>query len=965
MASKKYKPEYAKSVFHRYITGEEDKGEHRAFCPVCEDPLESKSPSASFNFDKGVWNCQGKCAQGGSVYNLAKDLKDAKGFNPRAEAMKARNAEVTFNGSSSPTEKSKPEKLTEDNVKAWHRRLINSAPYLSQLMDERGFTKETIREFQVGWDGQRYTIPVRDEAGELVNVRRYKMKVGPKGDKMLNIAGAGTARIFNIDTLLKEDTIVITEGETDCMLLNQFGVPAITHTAGAATFKTQWGPLFQGKTVYICYDNDDGGRTGATKAGKVVAPYADQVYQIEIPLPDKGADITDFLHKEGHTETDFKGLMASARPMNPTRSILPDEAPKEGRKVSLEESMAESHQDETLEMTVTVAGKQNPPYRVPKRFNVSCAMNKGPVCQQCPVFFRDGDMNVEIAKNDPVLFKFVGINDDKINKQLKTVSGALCTDRSEFNIDEDYYMEELVVGNSVDEREAGEDQKPVTRTVYSVSTHATEVNTTVHLVGKNVASPKDQRLSFMAWELDAVNTSLDNFVLHKEIEKGLYAFQVKTNDPDNQETPLDRCFEIAADLSANVTRIYGRDLLHVAYDLIWHSPLAFDVEGRRLDKGWLEAMVVGDTRTGKSETAIQLSKHYRAGVVKSCEGATFAGLVGGVQQVGSGNWMTTWGVIPLNDRRLVVLDEVSGLKDKDVIENMSSIRSSGLAQIVKIDTQETSARTRLIWIGNPSDGMMIDEKPGVGIDALRTLVHNQEDIARFDFVLSARASEVDSGLINQDPEDAPPHVYTQELCSNLVLWAWSLQPDQIKFTDSAVKEARKIAQQIGEEYVADPPLLQTENARFKLYRISAAIAARTFHIKWPKKDQMILQINRDHVRAAKEFLDMIYDNPGMEYRSASRRVIEARKRAKKNYTATKAYLIENMDTVLATLRSVQQDSSFKGRDFEEFGGMTRDTALAAVSTLQRMGMIHRKSKGYIIMDKQLVKLLRELEAEDW
>jgi hypothetical protein len=325
--------------------------------------------------------------------------------------------------------------------------------------------------------------------------------------------------------------------------------------------------------------------------------------------------------------------------------------------------------------------------------------------------------------------------------------------------------------------------------------------------------------------------------------------------------------------------------------------------------------------------------------------------------------MTTWGVIPLNDRRLVVLDEVSGLKDKDVIENMSSIRSSGVAQITKIDTQETSARTRLIWITNPADGTMIDERPGVGIDALRTVVKNQEDIARFDFVLSARASEVEPEVINQDFTEAPPHVHTQELSSALVLWAWSLKPDQIRFTDNAVETARKIAQQIGDEYVADPPLLQTENARFKLYRIAAALAARTFHINWRAKDDMELVVTGDHVLDAKRFLDKIYDNPGMEYRSVSRRILTARKRAVEAFTSAKLYLEENIDTVFATLKAVSQDSKFKGRDFEEFGGMTRDNALIAVSNLQKMGMIHRRSQGYIVMDKQLVRLLRDMEKD--
>lgn len=965
--AKKYKPESAKQIFHRFVVSEESGNEWRSYCPVCEDPATSGSPSASFNFEKNVWHCMGKCSQGGSIWSLAQDLAKNKNFNIRSEMMTGRkNAAggetplMTFNAQRGATPA-----LDEQKVVSWHKKLFASQAFMQQIIDERGFSEETLRELQIGWDGQRYTIPVRDVDNALVNVRKYKMNAGPKGDKMLNITGHGAARIYRPDVLKANDVIVITEGETDCILLNQIGIPACTHTAGAATFKAEWGPLFAGKTVYICYDNDDVGRAGMIKAGKAISAYADQIYQIDIPLPDKGADITDFLHKEGRTEVDFKELMANAKPMNPTKVIQAEESPNKGRAVDLEESMSEELQSEVLEMTITVAGKRNPPFDVPKRFTVNCNFNKGTICQDCPVMFSDGQLNVEINQHDKALVKFIDIPEDKHPRLLKEVSGALCTSNSEFTVEETYNMEELTISNSVDSRKSFEDQTPTTRDVYSVSTHSTPVNSVSRIVGKNATNPRNSRKTFLAWHVDSVKTSLDKFELTTEMRDEMYVFQQSDNPDSSPQSPLDKCIEIAQDLSYNVTRIYDRDILHVAYDLVWHSPLAFEVEGQMIDKGWLEMMVVGDTRTGKSETAMRLSDHYNAGIVKSCEGATFAGLVGGVQQTNSGSWMTTWGVIPLNDRRLVVLDEVSGLKDKDVIENMSSIRSMGRAQITKINTQETSARTRLIWITNPADGMMIEERPDVGVGALKTVVKNQEDIARFDFVVAARASEVSAKIINEKHSDKMSTIYSSDLCSQLVLWAWSLKPEQIEFTASAVSEARRIASAIGEEYVADPPLIQAENVRFKLYRIAAALAARTFSIRWPKKGEMKLTVTKDHIQDAKRFLDLIYDNPGMEYRSSSRTVIAARARAKKNKHVAKMWIIENSDTVLVTLRAVSQDSRWKGRDFEEFGGMTKDDAALAVKRLQQWGMIQRKPQGYIVMDKMLVAILRELEREDY
>ena len=147
-------------------------------------------------------------------------------------------------------------------------------------------------------------------------------------------------------------------------------------------------------------------------------------------------------------------------------------------------------------------------------------------------------------------------------------------------------------------------------------------------------------------------------------------------------TIADKLTEIYTDLSHNVTFIYDRPSLIFAFDLAFHSALSFNFQGKPVHKGWVEALIVSDTRCGKSETADKLVNHYKLGEICSAENTSFAGLVGGMQQVGS-RWHLTWGKIPINDRRLVIIDEVSGL-ETDVIGLMSGIRASGVAEIIKI-----------------------------------------------------------------------------------------------------------------------------------------------------------------------------------------------------------------------------------------------------------------------------------------
>lgn len=960
---RKYKPETVRAAFAPWFSGEESaQGEQRAFCPVCEDPATSNSPSAMFNAEEGIWNCvAGKGNHGGSIRKLVLDMKRETGWDIRSAAMKHRNSDPAFaakrdKGLTAANRKAAP-LPTEERVEEWNASLLSTTALLSDLMNERGFTRKTIIDAKIGYYDRRYTIPVYDDDGELVNIRRYFLKAPRNQDKMLNIAGHGEARIYGLEDLKDHDIIVVTEGETDRLLLKQEmehageDIGVVTHTAGAGTFRPQWGRLFAGKTVYVCYDNDEGGRKGMEKAANIIKPYAAAVYKIKIPVERKGADITDFLHLEGHSVADFLGLMEEAQ-SSASESRFEEPVATGGKKMSLVESMSEENQAVITELTVSVAGKQAEPYTAPKKLTATCSQDKGMACTNCPVNFSNGQMSKDIRIDDEELFRFVDAGEDRRKKLYREITGARCSDRVQFDIDESYHIEELLVQPSVDDRRDDETQQPVKRTVFSVGTYKSGVNEKVRVVGRNVTDPKTGKLRFMSWNNSPVDVDIDKFSLTPDIREALSKFQ-----PGEDQRPLDKCLEIAGDNARNVTYIYGRDILHVAYDLVFHSVLGFNVFGKPVDKGWLEMLVVGDTRTGKSEVAKHLIQHYRAGEHLSCEGVTFAGIVGGVQQI-DGRWHMTWGTVPMNDRRLVVLDEVSGMKDTNVIEQMSSIRSSGIAQITKISSEQTSARTRLIWISNPADGSSLNSNPDVGMTAMKSVVPNAEDQARFDFVCAAGRGEVDDKLINSGfaPLDAP--TYSSEISEQLVKWAWSLTRDQVVVSRAAANAASKEASKLGKSYIADPPLIQSENVRYKLLRIAAAMAARTFSID----DEGNLKVERVHVLDAVRFLDMVYSSEFMGYKRKSFRTTLANERAEKRRTAVKNYMLEN-ESLLFALQAIGGDT-FRNIDLKNYGGMDDSESQQAVKALVQHNMVARKSRGEMKMEPVLLSILREIEDQE-
>lgn len=947
---------------------ESDQGELKIFCPLCEDPETSNSPSGSINPEANKYACFKNPEHSGSIVRLVEMMTLNNGFSFRSALMAGRSKDpdaVARRVAKTKETREAAETIDPDIVQQLHINLLNKANKvkLDDLMQQRGFSLDTIKKWKLGWDPkrQRYSIPVLDEYGNVKNIRLYKMGAA-SSDKMQSWAsGTGNARLFGESILKKHDDVVLCEGETDCILLEQFGIPAVTHTGGASVWKQEWAAKFLDKNVWVAYDNDDTGHKGAIKVERALRAIANRVYILRLPLEEKGADVTDYLWKESNTAENFRDLMTAAVEAaegghNQTINVP---APTSGVKVSLLKSLLATHQDETLDLTVSVSGKEGEPWTAPKRITATCSMDKGPAqCALCPMMARNGHMEKAVRADDRTLLSFIDVPETRQATLLQQTIGARCKDRVEFDVDENYHIEELIVQPSVDARvEDDEEHSSATtrRQVFSVTDAQTEVNSKVRLVGRNVPDPKSGQLKFQAWVNEPVEMDIDHFTMTAETLETLEQFSA-----GKKERPLDRAKGIARQMAADITHIYGRELLHVGYDLVWHSPRQYMVGGELEEKGWLEMMAVGDTRTGKSEVAHKLSRWYRAGVVQSCEGMSFAGLVGGAQQIGN-KWTLTWGSIVMNDRRLVVLDEVSGFSNKDggVVEKMSSVRSSGKAQITKITgDHEAYARTRLIWVTNEMNGKALRDLPKAGISAMQSVVPKEEDQARFDFVMATANSDVTSEQINAMPEQDGPPLFSSTACELLVKWSWSLRREDILITEEAAQAARDYATEIGDRYIPDPPLLQAANARRKIMRIAVALAARTFN--YDRRTRKLV-VDDVHVEDAVTFLDEVYGHPSMGYKTESEKVLRSVAKARANRALIRVYLEDNLH--IQNALSMLDGDKFMVREFADFAGVAQSEAQAATQALQRLGALKRSGRQFV-PSPTLRDIVQEMDRED-
>lgn len=181
------------------------------------------------------------------------------------------------------------------------------------LQHERGLSPEVIKKYEIGWDGENITIPIRNINGEYVYCKRRKdPKNNDSSPKYLFPKGV-EAELFGRESIINNHFkyIVITEGEFDCLSLISRKIPAISSTAGAATFREKWiNEIKSTPIIYICFDTDEAGKRGAEKLAQII-PNARIV-----TLPDMGEgrkDITDYFVKYNKTADDFRKLLAETK----------------------------------------------------------------------------------------------------------------------------------------------------------------------------------------------------------------------------------------------------------------------------------------------------------------------------------------------------------------------------------------------------------------------------------------------------------------------------------------------------------------------------------------------------------------------------------------------------------------------------------------------------------------------------
>lgn len=755
--------------------------------------------------------------------------------------------------------------IPQETVASLQKCLNSNASVSHTVARDTGFTEESCDLLQLGWEGKhrRLVFPIFDRWNNCINLRLYRLPSHRKASeahlKIINAKGYGGCDLFSWPLFCEFDIaqpVFVMPSEKEMVLGIQEGLQAVCATAGELAWPESATPMFKGFKVCIVAQRDDVGRKAAAKRAEILSTVAECCVVIEPPTEHK--DFADFVVLDGGTGIALLAAfkLATSQKAVEIKHENPDLFSSETGLPRLP-SIYSSEQVELAALSSNpsllnqicytrgiVAAKATITYTIPWKFKVKC---KGDIQRYYSMelgrhllaFVKLSDKGIALLVNEIL---------DKEDAQIEAVDFVNVTEVEVIPVvavDRDMvYVTQrcMFIGPRIEANVPYELQIIPTNTVQTQETLGIIIN----------AVPISRALEIRTFSDEDIAT-------------------LQTFQPTDDETVMSKLQSLATNVSDHYSKIYNRPDWHIVAMLTWLSPIgfAFPFE-KEPQRGWINSLAVGDTQTGKSKVVQTLQKLFNAGTIISAENCTYVGLVGGAIKMGSGQFMLRWGRIPLSDKQLVVVEELSGLSVEE-ISRMSDVRSSGVARLDKGGlSAETTSRTRLLALSNVRPVNKTLASYLSGVQAVRELIGHGEDIARFDLISTLVDREVSVDIINRPfsskgLKNAIPESSFEKLCQ----FVWSLKPEQIKITTDAYYAVLEQTKRLAEIYHAAVPIFKGGSGRYKIARIAAAIACMQF--SWNGK---YIMVTEDHIEASANLLEMLYNKESFGYLEFSQQMLD-------------------------------------------------------------------------------------------
>lgn len=793
-------------------------------------------------------------------------------------------------------------------------------------------------QFGCGYDPRsgRLVIPIYNVFGLLVNLRFYKPRRLRKPSDLtcynyVTDKGTPTERRYGGNELFSwsefknftdDYPVFIVASEKEAMLAKQLGLQAVAATAGEGSWVADWSDGFVGRSVGLLMDPDAGGEQATKRLLGLLSPVTLVCKPIRLPFP-RGytgpQDLDDWVVRCGGTGERVLAIFneqegGSGTPRTPRVHALKRVLPSQRASATEGVGSTEVH-------AAVATGPKLPPSfgggvlaldairRTPEALNrivtshglvSGIAQRSFSIPWKFRITPRKGPPSIYTAALGRELLGFINAPDASITKAITGLSNASSRNTTVEAIEYVTITElELIplaasaVANNTESSYTVQRCYSVGLTLganlaYEFKIIPTTMPQTQETVGIIIGAVEQNRQ--IDFKLDATATKLfEKFQPHPE--KG-------NRDGNAVWKQLEL---LAAEVSEHHTHIYERADWHMVVLLTFFCPIqwTWPLDGK-MQRGWMNTLAVGDTKTGKSEvTGIVTSQLLQCGDIINSENCTMVGLVGGAIKGASGQFMLRWGRIPLADRKLVVLEELSGLSVEE-ISNMSDVRSSGVARLDKGGlASQTPARTRLLCLSNVRSKTKRLADFLSGVKAVQELVGHAEDVSRFDLIITLTDSEVSAETINRSATRR--HTRPAWAVADLRLlcqWVWSLRPEQIEIEDSAARRCLELTLELGKDYHSGIPIFKASSDRHKIARIAVAIACVQFSFEDGK-----VQVTNGHMEGAARLLRLLYDKPNLGYKEWSRQMFDREE-------------IRDTDELNRIFSQVQPDDRLRSRSAE-------------------------------------------------
>lgn len=801
---------------------------------------------------------------------------------------------------------------------------------LAQCLIELGLTTRTVKAFCLGYDFQsrRLIFPIRTRFNRWGNVRFYRFpseREGDKAPKIYNATGYGYPELYPWDKIKQYDPekpLVWMKAERDTLLAIQEGVQAFCITgSGESVGLERWATEFVDFEIFIVGDNDPEGIKHAQKRVDGIKDICKLAKVITLPFRNKGKDYSDWILKDGHSAKELLELIDEAKldvvPVDDITDLKEAEYYSE-KPIPLSEIKSNLEiRDVKVKTKGIIIGKLDRSYNLPYKFKVLHGDAPATYCE------------IPISRE---LIWMIYENDDKIKDFVR--NRILKNKKAKLEAVDYLIATEVEIAPIVDISSEG-----TYLTYHGIFIGANpDTNVPYEFEIIPTTSIKTQQQVGIITSARPLSSILDSQIFQKENLEGLAIFK-----PDNDADTWEELCNFANEVSLQFTRIYNRLDWHLVALLTYLSPLYFKFPYEGIQRGWLNSLVIGDTQTGKSQVAHCLQRIFDCGAIVNAENCTFVGLVGGTLKNSTGQFMLRWGRIPINDRQLVVIEELSGLSTVE-IARMSEVRSSGIARIDKGGiTAETTARTRLMALSNVRGMGKALASYQSGLRAISELVGQAEDVSRFDLICTLTDSEVSSKVINQQALDYEEMgLYTADHLRRLVRFVWSLKPDQICLTEKAYLASLQITQEMAERYHPSVPIFKAGAGRLKLARIACAIACAQFN--WNGKQ---INVEIKHIQCAEKLLQMLYDKESFGYRKYSIKAF-ARERITNEENLTRIFgdVFRKQEKRIRVLHYIESTGKFSDRELHEITGTPLIEISRFIGALIDSNVIERTGKEW-------------------